>query len=110
MLMTTDTLLIYRAARGDREAFETIYEASFACAYAFAVRHSASRRVAEDLTRRILARAFEQLEDYAGDVPFAAWLFGIARQVSSEARRAPQAGEAQRARGSVAYTSAPLRS
>jgi len=107
MLMTTDTLLVYRAARGDREAFETIYEASFTCAYAFALRRSASRRDAEELTREILARAFEQLEVYAGDVPFAAWLFGIAKQVAANESRT---SGVHRARAPLPYTAFPLRS
>jgi DNA-directed RNA polymerase specialized sigma24 family protein len=91
MLMTTDTLLVYRAAHGDREAFDAVYDASFACAYAFSLRCSADRAAAEALTEQILERAFRDLAQYAGDVPFAAWLFHLAKQVTRDAYAPPRA-------------------
>lgn len=82
--MTTDTHLIASAAKGDRAAYDAVYEASFACVYAFAVRRTGERRSAELLCERILARVFRNLHGYAGDVPFAAWLLGVAKQVARE--------------------------
>lgn len=81
MLMTTDTVLVRRAALGDRDAFVSIYEESFRCIYAFAAREARDRGAAEFLTERILVRVFEALDAYAGDVPFAAWLHAIAKSV-----------------------------
>jgi RNA polymerase sigma-70 factor (ECF subfamily) len=106
MLMTTDTLLVYRAARGDRDAFERIYDASFACVHAFAAQRTASRAAAETLARDILAHAFAGLDDYAGDVPFAAWLYGVAKQVAAKSR----VGLPQRARRAAPYHGATLHS
>ena len=83
MLMTTDTVLVQRAALGDREAFTTIYEESFRCIYAFAARETRDRQAAEFLTERILVRVFEALDAYAGDIPFAAWLQAIAKTVAA---------------------------
>ena len=62
MLMTTDTVLVRRAALGDREAFVSIYEESFRCIYAFAAREARDRQAAELLTERILVRVFEALD------------------------------------------------
>jgi len=84
MLMTTDTDLLARALRGDREAFETVFEASFRSVFAFAARRTSGRAAAERLTARVLRRSFASLDDYAGDVPFAAWLLEIAKQVERE--------------------------
>jgi DNA-directed RNA polymerase specialized sigma24 family protein len=84
MLMTTDTFLTQRAARGDRDAYEAVYDASFPRVYAFAVRRTGERRGAERLCERILRRVFRDLHGYAGDVPFAAWLLGVAKQVAHE--------------------------
>jgi DNA-directed RNA polymerase specialized sigma24 family protein len=106
MLMTTDTLLVYRAARGDREAFERIYDASFACAWAFAGQRTGTRAAAESLARAILAHAFAHLDDYAGDVPFAAWLFGVAKQVATRSR----GSRPQRARRTAPYHGVTLHS
>src|SRR5512144_3007114 len=91
MLMTTDTVLVQRAALGDREAFASIYEESFRCVYAFAVRQASSRAAAEALTEIILVRVVAALDSYAGEVPFAAWLQSIAKSVvqGTGARRGP---------------------
>lgn len=86
MLMTTDTVLVRRAALGDREAFASIYEESFRCVYAFAARETGDRAAAEALTERILVQVVEALDHYAGDVPFAAWLQAIARTVAASER------------------------
>ena len=86
MLMTTDTVLVRRAALGDREAFVSIYEESFRCIYAFAAREARDRQAAEFLTERILVRVFEALDSYAGDIPFAAWLQSIAKTVVASER------------------------
>ena len=74
MLLTTDTELARRAALGDREAFERVYQASLQPIWAFACRHAAGRLAAQALTARILRRAFSELASYDGQVPFAAWL------------------------------------
>ena len=84
MLMTTDTALVQRAALGDAEAFASIYEESFRCVYAFAARATRGRAGAESLTERVLVRVFEQLDHYAGDVPFAAWLQSVAKGVVAD--------------------------
>ena len=90
MLMTTDTGLVRRAASGDADAFATLYEQSVGPVYAFALHRTGERGAAEDLTRRILAEVVVQLDAYAGEVPFAAWLLGIAKRV------APRSGPAGR--------------
>jgi len=84
MLMTTDTALVQRAALGDPEAFASIYEESFRCIYAFAARTTRGRARAEALTERVLVQVFEQLGRYAGDVPFAAWLQAVAKNVAAD--------------------------
>jgi len=89
MLTTTDTRLVSRAAEGDRDAFDAIFEASFPRVFAFAARRTASRAAAERLTQRILRRGFASLGGYAGDVPFAAWLLTVAKQVEREERTPP---------------------
>jgi DNA-directed RNA polymerase specialized sigma24 family protein len=85
--MTTDTLLVQRAACGDREAFDAVYDASFPAVYAYAARKAVGKRGAELLCERILEEAFRELDRYEGDTPFAAWLLGVARRVARERSR-----------------------
>ena len=98
MLMTTDTHLLARVTDGDRAAFESVFAASFDAVYAFAARRTGGRSEAEALTEKILRRTFAALGDYAGDVPFAAWLLEMAKRVEREerGRRTPE-----RARGAL---------
>ena len=103
MLMTTDTRLVTRAARGDQDAFEAVFAASFPCVHAFCARRTQTRAAAEALTERVLGRAFAALDAYAGDVPFAAWLLALAKQVEAEERMRRRPIPA-RARLPVAHT------
>lgn len=83
MLASTDTDLTRRAAAGDREAFERVYAESLPAVWSFASRRAGSRAGAEVLTARILRRAFAELASYDGQVPYGAWLLGVARRVAS---------------------------
>jgi DNA-directed RNA polymerase specialized sigma24 family protein len=78
-----DPALPQRAARGDREAFERVFEYSVPRVWAFALRHAAGRTAAEQQTRRILKRAFGELSSYDGKQPFAQWLSAVASRVES---------------------------
>jgi DNA-directed RNA polymerase specialized sigma24 family protein len=114
MLMTTDTRLVARAAAGDRDAFDTVYAAAFGCVYAFAVRRSdGERAAAESLAERILRRVFADLDRYDGQVPFAAWLLALARDVDRDGDRgAPTTRGVHRAgrrSGALRYPAVPSR-
>ncbi len=99
MLLTTDTELARRALRGDGEAFARIFDASLPCVWSFAARHTGSRAGAEVLTERILSRLFADLGRYDGEVPFAAWLLALCKELATRkpqpSRRPPKPGEIQ---------------
>jgi DNA-directed RNA polymerase specialized sigma24 family protein len=92
MLMTTDTRLVALVIAGDRDAFDAVYTASFRSVHAFAARRVEGRAAAEALAARILRRVFAALDQYDGEVPFAAWLLDLAKQVEREdrTRRRPE--------------------
>jgi DNA-directed RNA polymerase specialized sigma24 family protein len=102
MLMTTDTRLIARVMEGDRDAFDTVYAASFSSVFAFAARRAADRGAAEALAERILQRAFRCLDRYEGEVPFAAWLLQLAKQIARE-EHAPRRPERAQPRAPFAH-------
>lgn len=83
MLVSTDTELTHRAAAGDRDAFDRVFAHALPAVWAYASRRVSGRAAAEALTGRILRRAFLELDDYDGQVPFGAWLLTVARRVAS---------------------------
>lgn len=83
MILTTDTELTQRAARGDRDAFGRVYEDCLPAVWTFACRRTVGRTAAEVLTSRVLRRTFSELALYDGQVPFAAWLHALALRVAA---------------------------
>jgi RNA polymerase sigma-70 factor (ECF subfamily) len=73
-------VLLERARRGDASAFASLYEAFAPRVYRFFRYRSATAEAAEDLMQRVFLKMIEQLPSYrAQGVPFAAWLFRVAR-------------------------------
>jgi RNA polymerase sigma-70 factor (ECF subfamily) len=68
------------AARGDRQAFERVYDACLSRVWPFAVEREGRRKPAEELTSRILTRLFQRLESFDGRVTFGAWLAQVAAE------------------------------
>ena len=59
-----DASLASRAVRGDRRAFERVFESAFVGVWRFAFfRESGNRPAAEALTERVLERMFAELVD-----------------------------------------------
>lgn len=71
---------IAAAQEGDEGAFEKLYEQYFAQVYRYAA-FRLPRELAEDVTADVFVKAWEKLGGYRvrSGVPFAAWLFRIAR-------------------------------
>ena len=79
--------LVARAKDGDRDAFGTLYRAH-AAAVARLVRFRLGRED-EDAVSEVFLRAWRGLGTYRDTgVPFAGWLYGIARHVAIDALRA----------------------
>jgi RNA polymerase sigma-70 factor (ECF subfamily) len=68
------------AQEGDESAFEKLYGHFFTQVYRFAA-FRLPRELAEDVTAEVFVKAWEKLHTYKArsGVPFAAWLFRIAR-------------------------------
>ena len=71
---------IAAAQEGDETAFEKLYGQFFAPVYRYAA-FRLPRELAEDVTADVFVKAWEKLHTYKArsGVPFAAWLFRIAR-------------------------------
>ena len=79
---------VSRAQEGDTEAFAKIYDIYFLQVYRYTA-FRVPKEVAEDLVADIFVKAWEKLHTYAArkNVPFAAWLFRIARHTVIDAYR-----------------------
>jgi len=73
--------LARRAAHGEREAFDALYEAWFARVYALALRRTGAPDVAEALTASTLEAAFEKLPQLEGPEPARARLLALFSEV-----------------------------
>ena len=70
--------LVDRARAGDVGAFEVLYRANVARVYALALRLTADRRDATELTQDVFVHAWRRLATFRGDAAFATWLHRIA--------------------------------
>ena len=70
--------LVDRARAGDVGAFEALYRANVARVYALALRLTADRRDATELTQDVFVHAWQRLATFRGDAAFATWLHRIA--------------------------------
>jgi len=80
--------LIKLAKGGDHEAYAKIYDAYITPIYRF-IAFRIDRALVEDLTAEVFVKAWEKLGTYRvrSRVPFGAWLFTIARNITVDALR-----------------------
>jgi RNA polymerase sigma-70 factor (ECF subfamily) len=76
-------------AREDPTAFGALYDLHSDRIYRYLCTRTADREDAADLLQQVFLQAFDALPQYQpGKGPFVAWLFGIARNLSSNLHRA----------------------
>src|SRR4051812_21655706 len=96
----SDEVALVRAARQEPSAFGTLYDRYLGRIYAYLRARTSNDEEAADLTQQVFLQALDALPRYReGRVPFAAWLFCIARNVAIDAHR--------RRRTSVAWDLVP---
>jgi len=77
---TQEVWLVQRAISGDAEAFASLYDTYVDRVYRFIFFRVGESRLAEDLTSQTFLKAWESVGRYQiRGLPFAAWLFRIAR-------------------------------
>lgn len=73
-----DDLLVEQFRRGDRSAFDKLYESYKARIFNFVYRMVGDRASAEDLTQDVFIRAYMNISSYDPRGVFKAWLYTIA--------------------------------
>jgi RNA polymerase sigma-70 factor (ECF subfamily) len=84
----TEEAAIVRAAQSDPAAFAPLYARYHARVYRYLLARTASAEEAADLTQQSFVQALDALPRYRErGLPFAAWLFRIARNAATSAQR-----------------------
>jgi RNA polymerase sigma-70 factor (ECF subfamily) len=73
-----DEQLIVQVARGDRRAFEALYDRYAASVFGLALRILGNREQAEEAVQEIFWRVWQRAQSFDPARSFAPWLFGIA--------------------------------
>ena len=76
-----DDAALVEAARCDAEAFDVLYGRYVQRVYRYCCARVGNRQDAEDLTTEVFLAVLESLDRYQDRSCFAAWLFGIARNI-----------------------------
>lgn len=76
---TTDGELVEQILKGDREAFELLYDTYFQRIYRFALRRLHDAGEAEDVTQEVFMTVLRALPSYQGTSSLLVWMFGITR-------------------------------
>lgn len=86
--------IVLRAQEGDQGAFSQLYDRFFQSVYRYAA-FRLPPELAEDVTADVFVKVWEKLHTYRAQksVPFAAWLFRIARHAVIDAYRARRTTE-----------------
>jgi RNA polymerase sigma-70 factor (ECF subfamily) len=84
--MDPDELLVRRAQRGDRYAFETLVERHEQKLYTLAARVLGSREEAADAVQEALVRAWLALPRFRRDARFSTWLYRICVNAAHDVR------------------------
>ncbi|MEO8100692.1 MAG: sigma-70 family RNA polymerase sigma factor [Acidobacteriota bacterium] len=80
-----DEQKLVEAAQGDPAHFGALYEANFHRVYAYLIRRSGDRGVAEDLTAEVFREALANLHKFEWrGVPFVAWLLRMASNAAAD--------------------------
>jgi len=86
---------IERTAKGDRIAFESLYEVYAPAIFRFVVRMTRCEELAEDLVNDVMVQVWKSAARYEGRSKPSTWVFGIARLRTLMAlrRKRPEACE-----------------
>lgn len=95
----SDSVLIHRAAAGDRSAFFTLARRLQPAVYRFALALTQDTAAAEDALMDAFLAAFRGARRYRDDTPVEAWLLSFAR--NAVLRRGPRDGAAEPAEASA---------
>jgi RNA polymerase sigma-70 factor (ECF subfamily) len=87
---TSDQELVEKILKGDRAAFELLYETYFQRIYRFAYRRLSDAGEAEDVTQEVFMTVLGALASFQGTSSLLVWMFGITRNKVNRRFRSPR--------------------
>jgi RNA polymerase sigma-70 factor (ECF subfamily) len=69
--------LIAAAKKGDRQAFQQLYEQHCGRVYAICYRLTADRSLAEDATQEVFIQVWRKIQDFRSESKFSTWLYSV---------------------------------
>jgi RNA polymerase sigma factor (sigma-70 family) len=88
MTDTTDAAMMVRLQAGDRQAFEELWGRWRHPIFQFLLRRTGARQHAEDAFQRTWLKVYKYRQSYDPTRPFRSWVFRIAANAGTDARRA----------------------
>jgi RNA polymerase sigma-70 factor (ECF subfamily) len=76
----SDDVLIERCGKGDREAFDLLYERYYPRVYRFVSRRLRNRSDVEETVQEVFFAVFSSMGSFRGEAPFVAWVLGLTRR------------------------------
>lgn len=99
---------VLHAARGDRRAFERLYETHVRRVYGLCLRMAGNQERADELTQDIFIRVWDKLPQFRGESAFSTWLYRLAVNVVLESRRSARRNDARHTDATLDSTPEPL--
>jgi len=84
---SSEQSLLASARRGDQDALAALYRRHSGAAYALALRITGHADRADDVVQDAFLRAFQRLDDFRGDAPFAAWMKRVVANIAIDRLR-----------------------
>lgn len=75
---TSDAAAVERTLAGEREAYRVLVERHSAYVYRLAYRMTGNKEDAEEVVQEAFLRAYQKLQQFAGNANFATWVYRIA--------------------------------
>lgn len=82
-----DDLTIQEAAKGDRQAFESVYKATSKFVYSVIFRMVHNRQEAEEITQDVYIKVYKYLPQFERRSSFKTWLYRIAYNTTLDNRK-----------------------
>src|SRR5246127_5804233 len=74
----SDAMAVERTLAGEREAYRVLVERHSAYVYRLAYRMTGNREDAEEVVQEAFLRAYQKLQQFAGNANFGTWVYRIA--------------------------------
>jgi RNA polymerase sigma-70 factor (ECF subfamily) len=82
----SDCEFVEQILKGDRKAFELLYETNFRRIYRFALHRLGDAGEAEDVTQEVFLTVIKALPSFQGTSSLLVWMFGITRNKANRYR------------------------